>query len=68
MDPNTPTSSSPESCSATLERAKEDLRSQPWKQHLAEIEKEAEEYKKSNSPDTNIFMVYEGFNDHGMSG
>jgi hypothetical protein len=51
-----------------IEKATEDTRAQPWKQHLEEMKKEAEEYTKTNKAGSDMFKVEEGFNDHGMSG
>jgi hypothetical protein len=53
---------------AIVEKTKGDARAQPWKQHLEEIQKEAEQYSKTNQPGSDLFKVEEGFNDHGMSG
>lgn len=58
----------PETPSAISHTAEPELRIQPWKQYVAEIARESEEYKKNNSIDTDYFKVSEGFNDHGISG
>lgn len=38
-------------------------RSQPWKQHLDEIQK----YNRENNVDTDFFRVSDGFNDHSLA-
>lgn len=58
----------PESSAAAPFQAKQDDRTQPWKQYMDEIVKERQNYNKNNSVDTDYFKVSEGFNDHGISG
>lgn len=73
MKDMTPATPSDESQSQTqlpepTTKTGEDSRAQPWKQLLDEIEKESKAFRKDDAIGVDPFQVYEGFNDHGMSG
>lgn len=47
----------------SIVETKREMQSQPWKQHLDEIE----EYNRTNPIDTDLFKAREGFNDHTLA-